>query len=371
MKNIKTIIVLYPSFDRGGATKNLINFINECASKNIKIYLVSNIDKKQKKRIFNKDIKIVNFFGHSQNIFLRRFFTSFFSIFSLIKLFNRINHKESIVISFQSHILPIIFCRLFQRKIVIRNSEDVIDATKYADKKFSAYLIFVLKVLIYNFSNGIITNSSKSKSSLDSIIFKKRSILIYNPYLRKIVKSKKRIVKNYILSVGRFCKQKNQIISIKAFALFLKEFPNYKLIMIGHGQDELKLKKICRNLNISKNVIFKRWINDPKKFYIKSKILIFPSLYEGLPNTLIDAVNHNLPCISSQCSGAIDILTKKKGIFLTNKKDFNQLSKKMIYVIRNYRKVTKDTVVIKRKLDRFLIKSQVQKYLDYIKSIMK
>ena len=58
MKNIKTIIVLYPSFDRGGATKNLINFINECASKNIKIYLVSNIDKKQKKEFLIKILKL-------------------------------------------------------------------------------------------------------------------------------------------------------------------------------------------------------------------------------------------------------------------------------------------------------------------------
>ena len=80
----------------------------------------------------------------------QRFFTSFFSIFALLKVFKKIDFKSSLVISFQSHILPIIICRLFGRKIIIRNSEDIIDATKYADNKFSAYFIFILKMLFYN-----------------------------------------------------------------------------------------------------------------------------------------------------------------------------------------------------------------------------
>ena len=47
-----------------------------------------------------------------------------------------------------------------------------------------------------------------------------------------------------------------------------------------------------------------------EKYYTTSKLLVFPSLYEGLPNTLIDALNYSLPCISTKCSGAEDILSK-------------------------------------------------------------
>ena len=46
MRKIKNLIILYPSFERGGATVNLINFINGCAQRNIKIYLITNINKK-------------------------------------------------------------------------------------------------------------------------------------------------------------------------------------------------------------------------------------------------------------------------------------------------------------------------------------
>ena len=140
--------------------------------------------------------------------------------------------------------------------------------------------------------------------------------------------------------------------------------------MIGHGSDEHKLKRICNNLNISKNIIFKGWVKNPQKYYSQSKILIFPSLYEGLPNTLIDAINYDLPCISSRCSGAVDILTNRYGIFV-QRNNFKMLSKKIEFVLENYNKVMADTKKIKKNLPRFLIKPQVSKYLEYCNYINK
>mgnify|MGYP001489882494 FL=1 len=46
MKKLKQIIILYPSYERGGATHNLINFMNFCLNKNIKLIFIFNIKKK-------------------------------------------------------------------------------------------------------------------------------------------------------------------------------------------------------------------------------------------------------------------------------------------------------------------------------------
>jgi len=370
MKKIKNIIVLYPSFERGGATANLINFVNACDKKKIKIYLITNITKNDQNFFFNKNIEIIKVDDKFNLNSFRRFFTSFFSSFKLIQLFKNIENKNSIIFSFQSHILPILISKLFGRKIIFRNSEDIIGATKYADNKFTAYLIFFFKILFYNFSDGIITNSSKSKESLDKIIMKKKTKLIFNPYLKKIDKNKKIKKRKYILSVGRLCKQKNQKIIIKAFSIFTQKYPNYKLILIGHGPDKKILINFCKKLNIKRNIIFKGWIKNPKNYYLNSKVLIFPSLYEGLPNTLIDAINYNLPCISSRCSGAEDILTKKFGIF-TPHDDPKFLAKKIEFVIKNYRNVNLNVLRIKKKLNRFLIQSQTSKYLSYCEDVLK
>ncbi len=370
MKKIKNIIVLYPSFERGGATVNLINFVNACDKKKIKIYLITNITEKDRKKFFNKDIKIIKIDDRSNTNYFKRYYTSIFSSLKLIKLFKRIETTNSLVFSFQSHILPILISKIFGRKIIFRNSEDIIGATKYADNKLTAYLIFFLKLLFYNFSDGIITNSTKSKESLDKIIIKKKTKLIFNPYLKKIGKNIKIPKKKYILSVGRLCKQKNQEIIIKAFSIFLQKYPNYKLILIGHGPDERKLINFCKKLNIQKNVIFKGWIKNPKNFYLNSKVLLFPSLYEGLPNTLIDAINYNLPCVSSRCSGAEDILTKKFGLYVPHD-DPKFLAKKIEFVIKNYRNVNLNVLRIKKKLNRFLIQSQTSKYLNYCQNVLK
>ena len=262
-----------------------------------------------------------------------------------------------------------IFAYIQLRKIIIRNSEDIIDATKYADFKFSAYIIFILKVLFYNFSDGIITNSKKSKKSLEKITFKNKSKLIYNPYLKKINIEKKISRQNVILSVGRFCKQKNQTVAIKAFANFLTKFPNYKLVIIGDGKDKIKLRNICIDLKIDNKVKFEGWVSDPSRYYLRSKILLFPSLYEGLPNTLIDAVNFDLPCISSNCSGAKDILLKDSRIFSPSN-NYEILSKKIELMILEYRKILNQNKILKKNLSKFLITNQVTEYVKYCNFII-
>ena len=61
MIKVKNLIILYPSFERGGATINLINFVNICALKNIKIHLITNIKKEDKKKFLKKKHKIYQF----------------------------------------------------------------------------------------------------------------------------------------------------------------------------------------------------------------------------------------------------------------------------------------------------------------------
>lgn len=369
MKKIKELIVLYPSFEKGGATSNLINFINICSKRNIKVHLISNLNKNDKRNFLKRNVEFLNINNNLRIWSLNRLITSIKSLFLLSSLFDKVDVNNSMVISFQSHILPIIFSKILGRKIIIRNSEDVIEATRYADYKVSALLVFLLKSFFYNFSDGIISNSNKAKKSLDTIIYKDKTKLIYNPYLNNIYPKNNNTRKNIILSTGRLCKQKNQKIAIEAFKNFLKKFPNYKLVLIGHGKDKAKLKRLCVELKITKKVIFKGWVSNPQKYYLEAKILVFPSLYEGLPNTLIEATNYNLPCISSRCSGATDILTEKYGNFIPRYSSI-LLGEKMIDSIINYKKTLSKTQKIKKKLSRFLIKPQVLKYLSYCNSIL-
>ncbi len=365
MKKPNNIVIYYPSFEKGGATINLVNFANEAVKKNINISLISNIDNKNKKKFFSSKIKLHRVSSLNNSFLTKRFTSSLSSIFILISVLMS-TKKNTMFLSFQTHIIPLIFCSIFRKHIVIRNSEDAIDATKYADNLFTAYIVLFLKSFFYFFSNGIITNSIKSKNSLKKVTFNMKNInLIYNPYLPKILKFKKRKRQNVILSVGRFCKQKNQSLIIKAFKIFLESHKDFKLILVGRGGDKNKLKNLVINLNLQNQVIFKDWQTNVGKYYLTSKLLVFPSLYEGLPNTLIDALNYSLPSLTTKCSGAEDILSKKYQFFIQSSNAKN-LSRKISSTIKNYNQILISTRNAHKKLNRFLISKQVSKYLNFL-----
>ena len=368
MKKLKNLVVLYPTFGTGGVTNNLVNFLNFSSKKKINIFLISDISNTDKKLFKKNRIKFINL---KNKFFLQetsRILTSILSIFALINMFKNLNSKNTIIFSFQSHILPIIICKIFSWKIVIRNSEDTYEATKYADEKVFAYITLFMKYLFYRFANGIITNSVKSKKSLEKIV-KNKTKLIFNPYIKKIYKYKNSKRENVILSVGRLCKQKNQSDIIRAFHIFLKDFPNFRLFIIGHGTDFKKLKNLSINLNLNNKIKFLGRQTKIRKFFITSKIFVFPSLYEGLPNVLIDSLNYNLPVISTRCSGSEDILGKNYKDFVAHN-DFVGLSKKMIEVKNNYNSKLLIMKKSRKNLKRFLIKNQSIKYLEYCEKVL-
>ncbi len=189
---LKTIMLYYPSFENGGATKNLINIVNFFVKKKTRVILFSYGANKKKfiktkylTIVKTKLIKKINFLPVRWNLAI----SSVFNLDSYIKK----NKKNSIIFSMQSHIPAIIIAKLNNIKISIRNSEEPLGATLYADNKISAFFILILKIFFYNFSDQIIAISKKSEESLRKIVlFKKKIVFVYNPYLDNIQKIKKR-----------------------------------------------------------------------------------------------------------------------------------------------------------------------------------
>ncbi len=79
---------------------------------------------------------------------------------------------------------------------------------------------------------------------------------------------------------------------------------------------------------------------------------IINSFYEGLPNVLIDAVNYGIPCISSDVSGARDILLNGRGGYIIPINDRENLEKKILYVINNYDNAKKKALIAKSQIHR-------------------
>ena len=145
MGSIKNIVIIYPSFERGGVENILLNLVNFFCKKKKKIYLISSINNLKKNQhlknflIIKKIKKLKTIKGK-----LNRLILSIYAINQLGELFKNLNKNETIIYSMQSNIFPIIFAKFHGFKIVIRNSENPISSLKYSKNKFYSILTIFL-----------------------------------------------------------------------------------------------------------------------------------------------------------------------------------------------------------------------------------
>ena len=372
---IKHLIVYYPSMERGGIENNLHILINYFTNKNIKVTLISS---KFIKKDSSLKIKKINFLKvrskFNFSFMPHRLITALAGVKKLLVAFSSSKKSETIVLSMQSSMVSIIVSRICGFKVVARNSEDAVSSTLYADNYMLAYIVFVLRFFIYNLANGILTNSYGSKNSLNFFIIQKKKLkTIYNPYLRKIknLKFKKASKKNIILSVGRLTKQKDLSTLIKGFSIFNKINPSFKLVILGDGPDKKKLQQLTNHLNLKKKVFFKGWVNNTDKYFENAKIFVLTSLYEGLGNVLIDAVNYEVPCIYTDCkSGPREILLGRKGGYIIKLRDKYDLGEKLNLALNNYQDSKKKIKYAKKKINRFYFKRVCRQYLEYLNNVL-
>lgn len=105
----------------------------------------------------------------------------------------------------------------------------------------------------------------------------------------------------YVVSAGRMVKQKGQWHLIKAFSEFHDKVPNSRLLLLGEGEMQDKLKRICSDLELQNSVEFMGFVDNPYKFISRSSCFVLSSLFEGLGNVIIEAMACQVPVISYDC----------------------------------------------------------------------
>ena len=108
--------------------------------------------------------------------------------------------------------------------------------------------------------------------------------------------------------VGRFSEAKNHEFLIEIFAKVMEKEPNAKLVLIGEGALQRATAEKAVALGVADNVIMTGNRNDVPELLAAMDIFAFPSKWEGLPVTLIEAQAAGLPClISDTISPDVDI----------------------------------------------------------------
>ncbi|MBR3307857.1 MAG: glycosyltransferase [Lachnospiraceae bacterium] len=132
-----------------------------------------------------------------------------------------------------------------------------------------------------------------------------RSRVILNPvnpaFLKEPYTGERR---KSIVSVGRFSYQKDQLTLVKAFERLLKDYPDYTLELIGgdtKDNSRLQVAEYVHAHGLEERVLMKGGRKDVEEYIRDAAMFVLPSVYEGMPNALIEAMVLGLPVIATDC----------------------------------------------------------------------
>ena len=112
-----------------------------------------------------------------------------------------------------------------------------------------------------------------------------------------------------LLAVGRLDPQKGFKDLIAAFAASEARRHNWKLVVLGEGDERVELESLINSLNLTDRVALPGWVGNVSDWYAAAQLFALSSHMEGFPNVLLEAMAHGLACVSYDCeAGPAEII---------------------------------------------------------------
>ena len=345
------ITVFIQNFNIGGAENTSIKVANELFANN---YNVRIICLKKSGRLINRVNKKISIIELKK----RTIFNSFFEFHKYFK-------KKDKNIIFSSIINLNIFLCLYKIfflkniKIIIRESNSNKSFYFSNHKSIKKSTLFFSRFFLYSFANLIIAPSEGVKKELLNLLLinKKNVIKLYNPMdVKNIIDESNNILnsnffkskKIRFISIGRLTKQKNHEMLIESMSLIKNANYEFICLIVGKGELKYKLTKLIDEKNLNKNIFIVDHLDDLYSNVKKADIFISTSLWEGMPNNLIEAYIIGTKILATNCEyGPYEILGNSKELI----KSYNEIDlyNRIVVEIENRNQIIDN----KRNLKRF------------------
>ena len=246
---------------------------------------------------------------------------------------------------------------MLKKKLIRKIVGDPVWERAYNQKKTSesfdefqnnkhSFLIEVQKLLrnwSINSAEIVITPSDHLKSFVSGLGFSNKILKINNGVdITDIKRTKGHNVDINLLIISRLVIQKNINIVIEAMELL--DNKNVKLSIIGEGGEFNKLEGVIHELNLQNRVQLLGKIDNNKisQFLLTADIFIQASDYEGLPHSVLEAINYEIPILSTEVGGCKDLLNDgERGFIIPIPPDKKIIAENIIYIINNKDEATK------------------------------
>jgi len=173
-------------------------------------------------------------------------------------------------------------------------------------------------------------------------------------------------------TIGRLDEQKGHIFLIESTIQFLKVFPDTIFLIVGDGSLKQKLQDKVVELSLENNFVFTGIRKDIPEILVAIDIFVLPSLSEGLPMVLLEAMAAKKPIIASGVGAIPKVIINNETGILIKPRDVDELTKSMIDLLRNKDKADLIAKNAYNKIVReFSSKKMVKEYIKIYDHILK
>jgi glycosyltransferase involved in cell wall biosynthesis len=134
---------------------------------------------------------------------------------------------------------------------------------------------------------------------------------------------------------GRLSQEKGLIYLIEAVSIARKRDCPGKLFIIGEGSQESELRVFSRKEGLEDHVVFAGFQSDVSQFFPAMELFVLPSLTEGTPMALLEAMAHGIPVIASEVGQIPEIIDSGKSGILVRPKDPEQIADAILFLHNN------------------------------------
>jgi len=315
-KDIKHIALFVPSLTGGGAERVMITLAKEFSRRGFKVDILVITTSGPYLKEVPDTVNLINL-NRSRVLF---------SVFKLARYMRK--ERPDVLMSTMNHVNVVaIISGLISFspvKVIVREAITATTEFKASDKLADKVILRLLKLLYPRASNIICPSQGIAKDlEIKLSIPKDKLKVIYNPLDIKhisLLAAENALHpwveagENIILGVGRLAKQKGFDTLVTAFSV-VRECSDVpvKLIILGEGEDRDILQDHIDKLGLQDCVDLPGFVDNPYAFIRYAKCYVLSSLWEGLPNVLIQALALGTPAVATDCpSGPVEILESGK-----------------------------------------------------------
>ena len=329
----KKYLFVIPSLSKGGAERVVSILASELIEQQKEAIVITHF-KVENEYLVNSEVKVICLSDLQESEYRAKMSPLY--LLKLAKRLRKVIYKEN-----PDYIIPFLWTTCvrvdialigseYKKRVIqtVRNNPYIFPKNNIM-KRYRDYLV--------NKSYLTIVQNEEQKKYFSTDLHEKIKIL-QNPVSKELLsinydKSNDEI---HIVGVGRLEEQKNFSLLIKAFKNVWDKHPNSRLHIYGEGTLREKLQQEIHDMHLSQVAILHGRSNNYSEMYGGTSIFVLSSNFEGMPNTLLEAMAVGIPCISTNCpTGPSDIIRDGENGFLVEVGDYDMVFEKICKIIED------------------------------------